>query len=444
MSRLIIPEWARMEVPNGRRGFIDAIIPPAEDFLMLIDTEVITPGEKTFSLALRVTESYDFYVDWGDGSGAEHVTTSTPNPSHTYDTAGEYEVSIVGTFPRFYYNGSNVDRQKILEIKRWGDIEWSSFQNAFFGCSNMNITATDAPNLTNVTNFANAFRSCNNFLTTPDLSNWDTSNITDMSATFYGCTNFNGDITGWDTSSVTTMFAMLTGDQNINKDIGNWNVGNCENFREMFQGATAFNQDLSSWNTSSATTMEEMFRACTNYNQPMSSWDVSSVESFYGMFQAAKAFNQDISGWTTSSATTMGRMFYDADDFNQSINSWNVSNVVDFGEMFRFNGGFNQPLNSWNTSSAQSFNRMFQSASSFNQDVSSWDISLVTNMVDMFNSSAFGSTNYDLLLVAWEGKTHQNTVTFHAGTAQYSAGAPATARAALITDGWTIDDGGPA
>ena len=60
----------------------------------------------------------------------------------------------------------------------------------------------------------------------------------------------------------------------------------------------------------------------------------------------------------------------------------------------------------------------------------------------MLRGTAFSTANYDLLLVAWDAYGTSN-VTFDAGTPQYSAGAPATARQNMIDRGWTISDGGP-
>jgi len=59
-------------------------------------------------------------------------------------------------------------------------------------------------------------------------------------------------------------------------------------------------------------------------------------------------------------------------------------------------------------------------------------------------NTSFSTSNYDLLLPAWEGQAHQPNVVAGFGAAQYNTGAPATAHAALISDGWTITDGGPA
>jgi hypothetical protein len=77
-------------------------------------------------------------------------------------------------------------------------------------------------------------------------------------------------------------------------------------------------------------------------------------------------------------------------------------------------------------------------------------------MGEMFLSSGLSDANYDLLLVGWTGwtggaatKSLQNSVPFHAGTAKYSTGDPADARAWLVDTilnggkAWTITDGGP-
>ena len=91
---------------------------------------------------------------------------------------------------------------------------------------------------------------------------------------------------------------------------------------------------------------------------------------------------------------------------------------------------------------------MFLNDGSFEGDgVSSFDIADVTTMARMFEtqvgSSALTTANYDAILIAWEGQTEQAGVSFHAGGATYTGGGTAaTARAALVTNGWTITDGG--
>ena len=76
-------------------------------------------------------ETYDYTVDWGDGSAVE--SGQTGNATHSYATAGEYDVSITGTFPRIYFNDTG-DKAKILEVKQWGSQAWTSMEGAFYGC----------------------------------------------------------------------------------------------------------------------------------------------------------------------------------------------------------------------------------------------------------------------------------------------------------------------
>ena len=104
-----------------------------------------------------------------------------------------------------------------------------------------------------------------------DVSNVDTSHITDMRCMFNGCPpGFNQDLSSWDVSNVTDMSF-------------------------MFSGATSFNQDLSSWNVSNVTDMSDMFSGATKFNQDLSSWDVINVTDMGRMFSGAISFNQDIS-----------------------------------------------------------------------------------------------------------------------------------------------------
>lgn len=193
-------------------------------------------------------------------------------------------------------------------------------------------------------------------------------------------------------------------------------------------------------NTSNVTTMEDMFRDCTNFNGTVG-FDTSSVTTMVSMFSGCTSFNQSVNFTTPLISDTSG-MFSGCSTLNSSITFSNTSNVTNMASMFRTCLAFNQPL-SFNTSSVIFFYQTFFGCTNFNQDVSGFNISSLTNASGMLQGSAFSTTNYDLLLVAWQGQTHNNTVTFHAGTAKYSAGASATARAALITDAWTITDGGP-
>ena len=121
-------------------------------------------------------ETYDYTVDWGDGSAVE--SGQTGNATHSYATAGEYDVSITGTFPRIYFNDTG-DKTKILEVKQWGSQAWTSMEKAFDGCSKLNITANDVPDLSNVTSLYQMFRNAS-LETANRINDWDVSNVTNI------------------------------------------------------------------------------------------------------------------------------------------------------------------------------------------------------------------------------------------------------------------------
>ena len=224
------------------------------------------------------------------------------------------------------------------------DASWHTFVDACLA---------EAP----VTGECTAWASGNNYGTMP---NWDTSSVTDMSSTFEGYAQFDGDVSRWDTSSVATMSVMFKGASSFNQDIGNWNTAEVTNMNGMFFIASAFDQDIGNWNTEKVTDM-------------------------YYMFFEASAFNQDIWGWNTAEVTAMNGMFRSASAFNQDIGGWNTEKVTSMEYMFHYASAFNQDIGSWNTAEVTSMEAMFSSASAFNQDISSWTgTAATTAQTDMF------------------------------------------------------------
>ena len=178
--------------------------------------------------------------------------------------------------------------------------------------------------------------------------------------------------------------------------------------------------------------------------------NVSEIEDFSELLKSkySNTFNQDISGWDVSAATDMSEMFRGQASFNQNIGSWDVSNVTDMALMFRSAADFNQDIGDWDVSKVASMKEMFKGANDFNQDISDWDFDDVTSATTGFNGFMNGKTggsvmstaNYNALLVQIEATNEETNLVFDGGGA-IPTGAGDTARAALITRGWTITDG---
>ncbi|HMP99492.1 MAG TPA: BspA family leucine-rich repeat surface protein [Cyclobacteriaceae bacterium] len=361
---------------------------------------------------------YNYTVYWEEVDNessnnlGNEIVFDDGNQPHTvsFPNAGTYRVKISGNFPLIYFNNGG-DRLKILTIEQWGEIQWSSMQSAFTGCSNLTYNATDAPDLSGVTNMSNMFANASSF--NGDLSTWNVSNITDMSRMFSAATSFNGNISTWNVSQVTDM-------------------------NNMFFAAFVFNQDLSSWNVGSVTNMSFMFTSAFQFNQNISTWQVGQVTTMQSMFVNASSFNQNISAWNVSQVTNMASMFSGASVFNQELGAWQVGQVTTMQSMFNNASAFTQNLSSWNVSQVTNMESMFNDASAFNQNLGDWDIGNVTVMTNMFNNSGLSRANYDNTLNGWAAlSVLQSNVTLGANGLIYCDGE--ASRNKLINDyNWNI------
>ncbi|WP_299438625.1 BspA family leucine-rich repeat surface protein [uncultured Aquimarina sp.] len=230
------------------------------------------------SITIPTTGSgYDYNIDWGDGT---IELRNTGNASHSYSTVGNYTVKILGDFPQFASLAGGISNaEKLRTIEQWGTIEWRSMLQAFSRCSNMNITAMDTPNLSNVTAMDQMFFGCTN-LQSPDLSGWDTSNATSMSWMFINAINFNGNIANWDVGNVTDFTLMLAGARSFNQNISNWNIGEhvtgTITMNSMFTGSSSFDQNLGNWNLQKVIDINAMLDnsglSVANYDATLMGW----------------------------------------------------------------------------------------------------------------------------------------------------------------------------
>ncbi|MGY3793473.1 BspA family leucine-rich repeat surface protein [Aquimarina sp. 433] len=172
---------------------------------------------------------YNYAVDWGDGT---IETGFTGNATHEYSTSGNYTVKIIGDFPRIFFNNQG-DRKKIMSIEQWGDQEWQNMAQAFNGCENLKLEATDLPNLSQVINATRMFANTTNF---EDLGGvigqWNTGNINNMNAMFIS-SGFNEEIGNWDVSKVTNFSGMFYDCPNFNQNLANWDLSEAVNMRSF-------------------------------------------------------------------------------------------------------------------------------------------------------------------------------------------------------------------
>ena len=262
-----------------------------------------TSADNQFTLPWIGT--YD--VIWGDGTSDSGVTDTQ---THTYATAGTYDVSVTATTGRIRFNNGG-DKSKLLDIKNWGICKWSSMSTAFNGCDNLiALSAIDTPDLSSVTDMRSMFNRAQNLNTIPNVNSWDVSNVTSISFTF-GASKFNQDIGNWDTSNVTNMSGVFWGNNQFNYNIGNWNTSNVTTVYKMFDN-NKINHSLAGWDISNITDFGGFMTNNTNfstenYNATLISWALQSPQSnivigFRSKYSyeasAARQTLIDTHGWT--------------------------------------------------------------------------------------------------------------------------------------------------
>jgi len=187
-----------------------------------------------------------------------------------------------------------------------------------------------------------------------------------LSGAFNGAYGFDGlGISDWNLTNVTDMSYMFAGAKVDITNIGGLNVSNVETMAHMFSGASAFT------------------------GTGINAWDISGVTDMSYMFAGASMFNNtDISGWNVSNVKTMASMFNGASSFTGSyLDNWNVAAVEDMTNMFAGASLFNAPnIVVWNVGQVISMAGMFNGAASMYDisgaglvDLSEWNVSSVVN-----------------------------------------------------------------
>lgn len=417
--------------------------------LVLVYDTSKEPANNTVSFPVNSSlgESPNITVDWGDNTS--NVYTTTGWKTHTYSNPGIYVVQVSGSMKTFSFGGDAANTNNKLKLVRclsFGNIGLTSLFSGFNKCVNLVEVPESIPST--VTSISQLFYNITTF-NEPSVTQWNTTNITNMSLVFHGNSAFNQPVGSWNTGNVTTMNGMFTGCASFNQPLNSWNVSKVINMNGLFYGASVFNQNLNSWDTSNVTDFGSMFRLASNYNQSMNSWDTSKVTTMGSMFLGASSFNGNISSWNTSNVTNMGLMFYYCGNFNQNISSWNTSKVTTMSQMFSNCINFNQNIGLWNVGLVAVMDLMLDNADSFSSNLGNWNLASLNSSTAILGFMRFATgltvLDYDNTLIGWNNNkaSFRNDININFGGSKYSSSA-AGARSALIAYGWTITDGGVA
>ncbi len=421
-----------------------------------ITTWRVTERDLSITIPTFPEETYDYTVDWGDG---KTDTSQTGDATHEYEKEGEYDVSITGSFPRIYFNdqkGNNKD--KIIAIKQWGIISWTSMEGAFSGCRMLAGQATDTPVLSNVKSMSSMFRTAHAF--NQDISGWDVSSVENMNSMFRTATSFNQNLGNWDIRSLQTAEDMFFGvelsSENYDGLLLGWSntAGNEVSFDGGKSTPTAeSNRDslaAKSWNITDSrsafittwlvpaddltvtipTFPEETYDYTVDWDDGKTDANqTGDVSHTYPSIGTEKEYKISITGifpsiyfavvqaplldriiainqWGSIRWTSMEGAFSGCRNLaGQATDTPDLSNVTNMTSMFNAAYLFNQDIGDWDVSNVTNMNSMFNGGTipmSFDQDIRDWDVSNVTNMSSMFSNSSSMATPFNQDIGDWD------------------------------------------
>ena len=144
------------------------------------------------------------------------------------------------------------------------------------------------------------------------------------------------DVSNLDTSKVTDMSHMLAGSGFTSLDLSNFNTSNVTNMQQMFSNSYSLTSlDISNFNTSKVTNMLGMFKdnfSLTTLN--LSNFNTSKVTNMNSMFSGCeKLTTLNLSNFNTSNVTNMNSMFNGCIELSSSITIMNPT-ITNYSEMF--------------------------------------------------------------------------------------------------------------
>lgn len=344
--------------------------------------------------------------------------------------------------------------------------------NMFNGCTVFEGSGLQTWDTSKVTNMYGMFESCKK-MPSPAVNNFNTSNSTTMQRMFYRSERSSdpANLSSWDISKVTNFANMFSENYNHRTIINNWIINSGISCNSMFYNH-GFNGSLSGWQFLGNNDCSFMF----GYNiagvndstrwftgSGLDSWNTSGIVNADSMMSECNFFNANLSNWNTSNITNMKSMF--GTGFNgaykfagSGLQNWNTSKVTNMNSMFKKGVGAGgsefrpSGIDNWNVTGVLDMANMFLNQQSVEVSLTGWNICNVTGIANFMNGCNIGSGNYSDLLIAWNNnkasgvngvKSWATNLTPHFGTAKYMPSASA-ARAALVSYGWTITDGGAA
>ena len=224
-----------------------------------------------------------------------------------------------------------------------------------------------------------------------DISNFDTSKVTQMSGMFSGMSSLTSlDLSNFNTSKVWDMDSMFSGMSSLTSlDLSNFDTSRVAYMRWMFSGMSSLTSFKFSHFGHFYVEMDGMFSGMSSLTSlDLSNFDTSAATSMRVMFSDMSSLTSlDLSSFNTSNVTDMEGMFYNVSSLTSlDLSNLDTSKVEDMVGMFRGMSSLTSlKLPNFNTSKVKDMRMMFYNVCSLTSlDLSSFDTSNVKTMEYMF------------------------------------------------------------
>lgn len=125
-------EWVPIEcIPETEDAYIFTLSIPSNGISITLPT--VSDG------------TYNYTVDWGDGTIQTITTWDSIDRTHVYLNSGLYEVKITGKYSKQNASSFIPFRTYIINVISFGKVGWESLDRAFMNCSNLKYIG---PNIT--------------------------------------------------------------------------------------------------------------------------------------------------------------------------------------------------------------------------------------------------------------------------------------------------------
>ena len=329
-----------------------------------------------------------------------------------------WDTSNVTDMSYLFAGDSNINQIKGLS-------DWDTSNVVSFSCTFQDVTDTDISVINNwdissANSLSAMFSGCKN-LEKLDLSNFKAKNVEKLGKMFYNDALLNENtLLGYESlvnSNAKLLNGMYQGTGFEIIDLSQYDTSNVTDFADLFKSTKKLKKIIGNFDTSSATDLSGMFASSGIENFEglnIDGWDTSNVTNLSNTFSLTKILDFDfLKNWNTSSVTNLQSTFQNtiAKDIS-GIKNWDVSRVTSFQDTFQKNYFETLPIENWDVSSATNMSEFFFYSYSLKYlDLSKWDTSKVTNFYAIFNTMQ----NLETIDISGFDTTHATNLNYFFG-----------------------------